>query len=31
VPKFDEPDRPVAEPVAPLDLRELMRKRFGTS
>ena len=31
VPKFEEPDRPVAEPVAPLDLRELMRKRFGTS
>jgi len=31
VPKFDDPDRPVAEPVAPLNLRELMQKRFGTS
>ncbi|HZI29031.1 MAG TPA: ATP-dependent helicase, partial [Gemmatimonadaceae bacterium] len=31
VPKFDDPDRPVAEPVVPLNLRELMQKRFGTS
>jgi len=31
VPKFDDPDRPVAEPVVPLNLRELMQKRFGSS
>jgi DNA helicase-2/ATP-dependent DNA helicase PcrA len=30
VPKFDDPTSPgTAEPVAPLDLRELMRSRFG--
>jgi DNA helicase-2/ATP-dependent DNA helicase PcrA len=30
VPKFDEPAAPAPEPVAPLDLRELMKRRFGT-
>jgi DNA helicase-2/ATP-dependent DNA helicase PcrA len=31
VPKFDDPPRPEPEPVAPLDLRELMKRRFGSS
>jgi DNA helicase-2/ATP-dependent DNA helicase PcrA len=31
VPKFDDPGRPEVEPVAPLDLRELMKRRFGSS
>jgi len=31
VPKFDDPAPPPAEPVAPLDLRELMKRRFGGS
>jgi DNA helicase-2/ATP-dependent DNA helicase PcrA len=31
VPKFDEPGRVEAEAPMPLDLRELMKRRFGTS
>ena len=31
VPKFDDPAPPPVEPVSPLDLRELMRRRFGSS
>jgi DNA helicase-2/ATP-dependent DNA helicase PcrA len=31
VPRFDEPAKPAPEPVAPLDLRELMKRRFGGS
>jgi len=30
VPKFDDPARPPVEPVAALDLRELMKRRFAT-
>jgi DNA helicase-2/ATP-dependent DNA helicase PcrA len=30
VPKFDDPGRPAVEPLAPLDLRELMKRRFGS-
>ena len=31
VPKFDDPAPPPVEPVSPLDLRELMKRRFGAS
>jgi DNA helicase-2/ATP-dependent DNA helicase PcrA len=31
VPKFDDPLPSAVEPPAPLDLRELMKRRFGTS
>jgi DNA helicase-2/ATP-dependent DNA helicase PcrA len=31
VPKFEEPAKVAPEPVAPLDLRELMKRRFGTT
>jgi DNA helicase-2/ATP-dependent DNA helicase PcrA len=31
VPKFDDPAPSPVEPVAPLDLRELMKRRFGGS
>jgi DNA helicase-2/ATP-dependent DNA helicase PcrA len=31
VPKFEDAAPPVAEPSAPLDLRELMKRRFGSS